>query len=139
MAELKTQPTDASVDEFLSRAAGGARRKDCDTLVAMMRAATGVEPRMWGTSMVGFGRYRYRYQSGREGEWPLIGFSPRKNDLTLYIMAGFERFDELMRRLGRYRTGMSCLYLKKLADVDLAVLQELIGASVAHMAEQRVE
>lgn len=139
MAELKTQENDASVEEFLGRAAEGSRREDCDTLVRLMQAATGVAPRMWGPSIVGFGKYRYRYASGREGEWPVIGFSPRKTDLTLYIMPGFERFEELMGRLGKFRTGKSCLYVKKLENVDLAVLRELIEVSVARMADRRVE
>ena len=138
MAPLKTTATDASVEEFLNRAAAGPRRSDCDTLIRLMSAATGVAPRMWG-SIVGFGKYRYRYESGREGEWPVIGFSPRKTDLTLYIMPGFEQFDELMARLGKFKTGKSCLYVKKLENVDVAVLQELIERSVAHMAERRVE
>ena len=139
MAELKTRENDASVEEFLGRTAEGSRRDECATLVQLMQAATGVAPKMWGGSIVGFGKYRYRYESGREGEWPVIGFSPRKTDLTLYIMPGFERFDELMGRLGKFRTGKSCLYVKKLENVDLAVLRELIEASVAHMADRRME
>lgn len=139
MAELKTRENDASVEEFLDRAARGSRREDCHTLVRLMQAATGVAPRMWGPSIVGFGKHRYRYPSGREGEWPMIAFSPRKHDLTLYLMPGFERFAALMGRLGKYRTGKSCLYVKKLENVDLAVLRELIEASVAHIADRRVE
>lgn len=94
---------------------------------------------MWGTSIVGFGRYHYKYESGREGESAITGFSPRKGDLTLYIVPGFEPFPALMKRLGKYKTGKSCLYIKKLADVDVDVLRELVSASVKKMANQRVQ
>ena len=133
-AQLKTAPTGASVQAFLDAIPDEGRRADCRTLVKIMRAATGAKPRMWGPSIVGFGEYRFEYESGREGDWFLTGFSPRKQDLTLYVMAGFERYPALMKRLGRYRTGRSCLYLKRLADVDLKVLAELVEASVRHMA-----
>ncbi len=98
-----------------------------------MREITGDEPAMWGPSMVGFGRYHYKYASGREGDWFVAGFSPRKQNLTLYIMSGFSGYDELMARLGKHTTGKSCLYIKRLEDVDLAVLEELIRRSVAHV------
>ena len=98
-----------------------------------MKRAVGAEPKMWGPSIVGFGHYHYKYASGRENDWFLAGFSPRKQDLTLYIMAGFDRYDALMTKLGKHKTGKSCLYLKRLADVDVAVLEELISASVKHM------
>lgn len=107
---------------------------DCAKLVEIMGRATGAEPRMWGPSIVGFGSYHYKYDSGREGDWFLTGFSPRKQALTLYIMAGFERYDDLMRRLGRHSTGKSCLYVRRLDDVDLDVLTELVQASVDHVA-----
>jgi hypothetical protein len=134
MAELKTHPSDASVEAFLAAVADPARREDCRTLLELMSRATGEPARMWGASMVGFGSYHYRYASGREGDWFLAGFSPRKNDLTVYVMAGFERYPELMTRLGKHKTGKSCLYLRGLADVDLAVLEELVAASAAHVA-----
>ena len=133
MAKLKTQKTNASVTAFLKGIADDARRKDCQTLVRIMKAAVGTPPKMWGSSIVGFGHYHYKYASGRENDWFLAGFSPRKQDLTLYIMAGFDRYDALMARLGKHKTGKSCLYIKRLADVDVAVLQELISASVKHM------
>ncbi|HTD05365.1 DUF1801 domain-containing protein [Undibacterium sp.] len=136
MAEPKTQPTQEPVAEFLSRLADEGRRNDCMKIAALMQAATGAEPIMWGTGIVGFGRYRYKYESGREGEWPLIGFSPRKNDLTLYIMPGFQRYEALMAQLGKFKTGKSCLYLKKLSDVDLNILTELIAESVRHMQDK---
>jgi len=139
MSELKTRPTEDSVIEFLDKIADENRRTDCLTIMELMRNATGTEPVMWGTSIVGFGRYRYRYASGREGEWPLVGFSPRKNDLTLYIMPGFGAYESLMTRLGKHRTGKSCLYIKRLADVDPSVLQTLIRKSVQAMAAKRVD
>jgi hypothetical protein len=132
-AKLKTQKTNASVTAFLKSVADDDRRKDCQTLVRIMKRAVGAEPKMWGSSIVGFGHYHYKYASGREGDWFLAGFSPRKQDLTLYIMAGFDRYDALMGKLGKHKTGKSCLYLKRLADVDVAVLEELISASVKHM------
>jgi hypothetical protein len=89
---------------------------------------------MWGPAIIGFGSYRYRYASGREGDWFLTGFSPRKKDLSLYVMAGFDRFEELLGRLGRHGRGQSCLYVRSLADVDVEVLEELVGASVRHLA-----
>lgn len=139
MAENKTQPTDASVDAFIDAIPDPVRRADCRQVAAMMQAATGAPPVMWGAAIVGFGRYRYTYASGRTGNWPVIGFSPRKNDLTLYLMPGFERQADRLAKLGRHRTGKSCLYLKKLADVDLAVLQALVDDSVQAMAPQRID
>jgi len=136
MAELKTKPTAESVTKFLSRL-DEKRRKDCVAIGKLMKSATGVRPKMWGSSIVGFGTYRYRYESGREGEWPVVGFSPRKTDLTLYIMPGFERFENLMKKLGKYKTGKSCLYIKRLADVDVDVLKELITESVNAMSDKR--
>ena len=133
MAELKTRPTDASVNAFLDAVADEARRRDCFTVVDIMRQATGAEPVMWGPSIVGFGAYHYRYESGREADWCLTGFSPRQKALTLYIMAGFDRYVELLGRLGKYTTGKSCLYVKRLSDIDLNVLRELVTASVQHM------
>lgn len=137
--ENKTQATAASVDAFLDAIADPQRRDDCRRVRAMMEAAAGAPAVMWGPSIVGFGRYRYQYASGREGEWPVIGFSPRKNDLTLYLMPGFEQQTALVAKLGKHKTGKSCLYLKRLADVDLAVLEELVTRSVAAMAPQRVD
>lgn len=139
MAELKTKATELSVDAFLDAVPDEQRRDDCRAVLAMMRDATGVEPKMWGGSMVGFGRYRYKYDSGREGEWPVIAFSPRKSDLTLYLMSGAEEFPDLMAKLGKFKTGKSCLYIKRLADVDRAVLGRLIKKSVDAMKPQRVE
>jgi len=133
MAELKTKATTASVDDFLAAIDDDERRKDCLAVVKIMKKATGAKPKMWGPSIVGFGDYHYKYESGRELDWFLTGFSPRKKDLTLYIMPGFARYDDLMKALGRHSTGKSCLYIKRLADVDLKVLQTLVEDSVNHM------
>lgn len=133
MYEPKTKKTAANVDEFMASVESEARRKDCLTVHAMMKEVTGDDGAMWGESMVGFGRYSYTYASGQSGEWFLTGFSPRKQNLTLYIMAGFDRYEELMSRLGKHKTGKSCLYLKSLDDVDMDVLRELITESVEAM------
>ncbi len=133
MAELKTRQNDASVEAFLNSIADEKKREDCFTLLDMMKQATGVAPKMWGDSIVGFGSYHYKYKSGREGDWFLAGFAPRKQTLTLYIMAGFDQYDDLLAKLGKYKTGKSCLYIKKLADIDLATLKELVKQSVEHM------
>ena len=137
MSELKTRPTTASVSDFLALQPD-ARRADCEAVVAMMEAATGECAEMWGAAIVGFGRYAYTNSTRKTYEWPLVGFSPRKNDLTLYIMPGFDGFAELMAQLGKHKAGKSCLDLKKLADVDAKVLRKLIDGSVKAMAPQRV-
>ncbi len=135
MTELKTQKNDASVKDFLNSVPDERKREDSFAILELMRDITGEEPAMWGSSIVGFGSYRYKYASGREGEWFLAGFSPRKQNLTLYIMAGFDEYDSLLAELGKYKTGKSCLYINKLADVDLPTLRELVRQSVAHMAK----
>jgi hypothetical protein len=133
VAELKTKKNNASVDAFLKGVADEQQRADARRVADLMREATGSPPAMWGGSIVGFGHYRCKYDSGRELDWFLTGFAPRKGNLTLYIMAGFDRYGEILGRLGKYKTGKSCLYVKRLADVDLAVLAELVRASVEHM------
>ena len=133
MAELKTQRNDASVDEFLDSVENPRRQSDCRTVVALMKDITGETPTMWGDSIVGFGEYQYKYKSGRAGEWFLTGVSPRKQSLTLYIMPGFSRYDELLARLGKHKTGTSCLYINKLDDIDHDVLRELVEQSVIRM------
>jgi hypothetical protein len=135
MAQLKTAPTKASVTAFLKAIPDDQRRAECQALVKLMKRVTRAQPTMWGPSIVGFGRYHYRYASGREGDWFLSGFSPRKQALTIYIMAGFAPFPGLMRQLGRYKTGSGCLYLRQLEDVDLVVLEELIEGSVRHLKQ----
>lgn len=136
MAEPKTKPTAASVSAFLNKVSDKGRREDCLAVLDIMKEVTGEEPQMWGSSIVGFGRYHYKYQSGRGGEWMITGFSPRKSDLTLYIMPGFEPFPNVMKRLGKYKTGKSCLYVKRLADVDVDVLKELVEKSFKRMAKK---
>ena len=135
MAELKTRQNDQDVHEFLEGVSNETRKKDCYEVLELMRAATGVEAKMWGDSIIGFGSYHYKYASGREGDWFLTGFSPRKQNLTLYIMPGFDDYEGLMKKMGKYKTGKSCLYLNKLEDVDLAVLKTLIEKSVKKMQE----
>jgi hypothetical protein len=133
MVVTKTQPSQSSVTEFLASVEDPNRRTDARTVAAMMRRATGKRAKMWGQSIVGYGSYHYRYASGREGESMLTGFSPRKQALVIYIMPGFSSFDKLMARLGQYKTGESCLYIKRLSDVDEQALEELITKSVRVM------
>ena len=133
MAEAKTKPTEVSVDAFLAGVEDDVRREDGRTVLALMQEVTGEQPRMWGPSMVGFGSYHYRYDSGHEGDSFIVGFSPRKKELSLYIMPGVERYADQLDRLGRHRTGVSCLYVKRLADIDMAVLREMVELSVADM------
>lgn len=133
MSNLKTVPTESSVERLIEGVEDPARRGDCRTLLEMMSRVTGEPPRMWGPGMVGFGSYHYRYASGREGDWFLTGFAPRKADLTVYVMAGFARYEALLSRLGKHRTGKSCLYIKRLSDVSATVLEELVGESVETM------
>lgn len=130
--EAKTKPGAGSVDGFLATQ-DPARQADCHTLVDLMRASTGCDPVLWGPAIVGFDTYTYRYESGREGDWPIVGFSPRKQALTLYIMPGFDAYEPLLARLGKFSTGKSCLYLKRLSDVDMDVLRQLVDESVAAM------
>jgi hypothetical protein len=137
MADLKTKPTPQSVQEFLGTIADPVRRKECRAIARIMREATGAKATMWGTSIVGFGSYHYRYASGREGDFFLTGFSPRKQNLTLYIMSGFTGYQTLLRRLGKHSIGKSCLYVKSLEQVDLGVLTQLIEQSVIHMKSRR--
>src|ERR1043166_3153963 len=135
MAELKTKQTEASVKDFLNQITDKQRRDDCFTIAKIMEDATGAKPKMWGPSIVGFGTFHYKYDSGREGDWLVTGFSPRKNDLTLYLMMGFEQHRELMAQLGKFKTSKSCLYLKRLDDVHLPTLKKLVKASVKQLRE----
>jgi hypothetical protein len=134
MAELKTKVNEASVEDFLNNIPDEQKRKDAFEVLGLMQAITKQPPKMWGESIVGFGTYQYKYKSGREGEWFLTGFSPRKQDLTFYINGGFENYDDLMQQLGNYKASKgSCLYVKKLEDIKLPVLKKLIKASVAQV------
>jgi hypothetical protein len=137
MSQQKTIQTADSVEAFLNSIADDQRRKDCFSVLEIMKAATRTEPAMWGTSIVGFGRYRYKYESGTKGEWFLVGFSPRKQDLTLYIVSGLERYPALLKKLGKHKTGKSCLYIKKLEDVDLSTLKRLIKQSLTDLVAMK--
>jgi len=139
MAELKTKQNDQSVEKFLKSIADKSTREDCLAILQLMKQATKAEPKMWGASIIGFGTYHYKYESGREGDWFLTGFSPRKQNLTLYIMPGFARYEELMQKLGKYKIGKSCLYIKRLGDIDMAVLKQLVRQSVAHMSRVNMQ
>ena len=135
MAELKTRKNDASVEGFLEGTPDERKRADCYELLTLMREVTGDEPSMWGDSIVGFGAYKYKHRSGQSGEWFLTGFSPRKRNLTIYIMPGFDRYGDIMGRLGKYKNSVSCLYVNKLADIDLDALRELVKSSYVDMKE----
>lgn len=133
MAENKTKATKVSVAEFINSIEDRQKRADARKVAAMMRRATGKRAKMWGASIVGYGTYHYKYESGREGDFMITGFSPRRQALTVYVLPGFGRFDTLMGKLGKYKTGKSCLYIKRLSDVDEKVLEKLIDGSVKYM------
>ena len=137
MAELKTKLNNASVIDFINSVEDENKREFAFTILEMMKKITKTEPKMWGPSIIGFGTYHYKYTSGREGDWMLVGFSPRKQAMTLYIMAGFSRYEELLSKLGKFKTGKSCLYIKKADDVDLKVLKELVTQSVKFIKNKK--
>lgn len=136
MAENKTHQTANSVADYLASIENERRRKDCKAVMKLMREATGKRAKMWGSSLIGFGRYHYKYDSGREGDMPLTGVSPRKQNLVVYIMPGFKPYGDLMKRLGRHKTGKSCLYINNLADIDIKVLSLLIKKSARHIEKK---
>lgn len=130
MAELKTKVNEADVNEFINKVGEDQKRKDSFALLEMFKSVTGESPKMWGSSIIGFGQYHYKSdRSSQEGDWPLIGFSPRKQNLTLYIMNGFEDYRDLLSKLGKHKTSKGCLYINKLADVDTALLEQLVKKS----------
>ncbi len=131
MAELKTKKNDESVTVFLSKLEDEQKRKDCSAIVEMMQKATGFPPKMWGTSIIGFGSYHYKYESGHEGDMCIIGFSPRKQNIALYVGAGNEKIQQLLPGLGKHKTGKGCLYVNKLSDVSVDVLKNIIKTSFA--------
>ena len=135
MAELKTQKTKASVRAFLDAVRDERQRRDAKVVAAMMEEVTKEKPAMWGSSIVGFGSYQYSQRSGQKADWPMVGFSPRKDSLTLYIMPGFETYGELLGALGKHKTGVSCLYIKTLDDVHMPTLKRIVRESVKHMKE----
>ena len=130
MAEAKTKPTKVSVRSYLDGIANQPRRRDCETVAAMMKTVTKCEPRMWGPSIVGFDTYHYKYESGREGDMCVVGFSSRKTDLVVYLVSGFEGAEDLLENLGSHKLGKSCLYIRRLSDVNLPVLERLVARSV---------
>lgn len=132
---LKTQKTTASVKAFLDKVPDARRKKDAQAVSALMEEVTGEKPTLWGTSIVGFGSYHYKYDSGQEGDWPIVGFSPRKDSLTVYIMPGFAEYTGLLAKLGKHKTGRSCLYIKSLDDVHIPTLKTLVRQSVKHMKQ----
>lgn len=136
MSDLKTQPSNDSVEEFLNSVEDNQKREDAYRILNLMKSATNEKPKMWGTSIIGFGTYHYKYESGREGDWFLTGFSPRKNNFSVYIMSGFKRYDELMKKLGKHKTGKSCLYINRLSDIDIDVLNELVRESADFMKKK---
>ena len=133
MKKNKTRVTDASVGDYLSAIADEQRRKDCEAIAALMASVTGCPPRMWGAAIVGFDSYHYRYPSGREGDAGVTGFASRKGDISVYLAASGPAQEQLLARLGRHRMGKSCLYIRRLADVDMGVLEQLIAGSVAEV------
>lgn len=139
MTELKTRPNDKNVIEFLKKVENPRRRDDSFEILKLMEEVTQEEPIMWGDSIVGFGSYHYKYVSGREADWLATGFSPRKQALTVYIMDGFEKYDDLLKKLGKHKTGKSCLYINKLEDVSIPILKELISESIKHVKKITAE
>jgi len=134
MAELKTKPTDASVETFVDSIESEVKRDDCRELLKLIGKITGENPKMWGASIVGFGQYHYKYDSGREGDWFLSGFSPRKQNLTIYMMGGYgEGADDLLGKLGKHKKSVGCLYVNKLADIDLKIFENLVAKSVSKL------
>ena len=133
MAELKTKPTEVSVAEFLATIDDEQQRADAEIIAGIMAKATRKPGKMWGSSIVGFGEYHYKYESGREGDFAMVGFSPRKRNLVIYIVPGFGEYEDLLAALGKHKIGKSCLYINKLVDVDVTVLAKLVRASVKYM------
>lgn len=135
MSELKTKVNDADVSAFIDKVEDEQKRKDCYKLVELMTRVSGAPPKMWGGSIVGFGTYHYKYKSGREGDWMLCGFSPRKTSISVYTMCDVEKNGEILSKLGKYKTGKSCLYIKRLSDIDEKVLEELVQDSIQQTRE----
>jgi len=136
MSDLKTKKSKASIEEFLNTVGDEKKRAESFVIHNLMQEVTGDRGAMWGNSIVGYGSCRYVYASGREGDWMVTGFSPRKQTLTIYVMAGFDRFEGLLKKLGKFKTSVSCLYVKSLKDLDMEVLRELIEESVKYMKEK---
>lgn len=135
----KTQPTMNSIAEFLSLIEDEHRRNECQQLIDLMRQESGEEPVLWGSAIIGFGQYHYRYESGREGDFMRVGFSPRKRNLSIYIIPGFDPYQDLLQRLGKHKLGKGCLYIKRLDDVNVSVLAELVRQSLSDMKKRYPE
>ena len=133
MADLKTKPTGEDVERFLNAIPDEQKRQDCFTLLDLMRQASGLEPRIWASSMVGFGEYHYKYASGHAGDAAIVGFAPRKGNLTLYVLSGFDGQEQLLEKLGKHKAGKGCLYIKRLDDIDLPTLRLLVQQTVEHI------
>ena len=138
MAKPKTTPTEQSVSDFIDAVPDETKRDDARAVLRLMQQITDQPAVMWGPSIIGFGTYHYVYESGREGDWMLTGFSPRKTALTIYLMSGVERYSELLDKLGKHKTGKSCLYIKRLSDIDMSVLQQLIEQSIEDVKAQDI-
>ncbi len=136
MAEQKTKPTTQSVEDFINKIDNEQVRDDCSALIKLMKKVTGSKPVLWGPSIIGFGKYHYKYESGHEGDSCLIGFSPRKQNISIYIMSGFAQRTDLLKKLGKHKAAKACLYIKKLEDVDMSVLQQLIEYSVKYLQKK---
>lgn len=136
MSDNKTKPTHVTVESFLASVESDQQRRDSETLVKMMQTISGQPAVMWGPSIIGFGSYHYKYESGREGDMPLIAFSPRKGKLVLYVLDDATKYADILARLGKHKTSKACLYINKLADVDMAVLEELIGEAYKDATQQ---
>ena len=133
MSDLKTKQNENSVDDFIKKIEDPKKLKESKQILKILKDISKKTPRMWGDSIIGFGKYHYKYASGREGDWMRIAFSPRKQNLTLYIMDGFDNYGEILEKLGKFKTGKSCLYIKKLQDIDIKILKELVKKSLLNM------
>jgi hypothetical protein len=136
MAKNKTIETNKSVAGFVATIKDQQKRKDCSVLVELLSDHTGLEPKMWGPSIVGFGSYHYKYESGREGDMPLVGFSPRASAIVFYLSSRFEMRDELLKKLGKHKTGGGCVYIKTLADIDTGILMNMVKKAIQHTKKQ---
>lgn len=136
MTDIKTKQTEQSVESFLNKVADEKVREDCFAIIKLMQKVTGMKPVMWGTSIIGFGKYHYKYESGHEGDICLVGFSPRKQNIALYVKAGIEGQDALLKKLGKHKAAKGCLYIKRLEDVDINVLGDIVKGTVSYLKKK---
>ncbi len=132
-AQNKTVETTESVHKFLDAIADVEKRRDCYAIVELMKGQSGFDPKMWGPSIIGFGSYHYKYESGREGDAPLVAFSPRKSEITLYLSANFEKREEMLKKFGKHKSAKGCVYIKRLEDIDISILKKMISSSIKHV------